>query len=107
MPLATSARPVYFNMNVYSRPNGKGMIQHIRHTIVEEDEPPSCFNLQSRHIGSVDLNDPFIKLTFYRSKDCLGASIHSMKTTCTHSSVKLMIKAKSVSIKRLKLVSVE
>jgi hypothetical protein len=51
----------YLNLNVYSRPNGKGMVQHIRPT-----DSTSCFNLQSRHIGSIDLNDPSIQLTFYR-----------------------------------------
>lgn len=51
----------YLNLNVYSRPNGKGMVQHIRPT-----DSTACFNLQSRHIGSIDLNDPSIQLTFYR-----------------------------------------
>ncbi|KAI8099163.1 uncharacterized protein BX664DRAFT_253814 [Halteromyces radiatus] len=103
-------RPNYFNLNVYSRPNGKGIVQHIYpinpQEIIDDDNEGTtwsshCFNLQSKHIGSIDVNDPMIKLTFYRSKDCLGAPIRTMKPTCTHST-KVMMKAKSVSIKRLK-----
>ncbi|KAI8332502.1 hypothetical protein BC941DRAFT_436866 [Chlamydoabsidia padenii] len=93
-----SARPIYVNLNVYSRPNGKGMVQHIRPT-----DSSTCFNLQSRHIGSFDLNDPMIQLTFYRSKDCLGAPTRSIQP-CTHPT-KLMMKARSVAIKRIKRIS--
>ncbi|SAM09858.1 hypothetical protein [Absidia glauca] len=76
------------------------MVQHIRPT-----DSTSCFNLQSRHIGSIDLNDPSIQLTFYRSKDCLGAPTRILQP-CTHPT-KLMMKARSVAIKRIRRISTE
>ncbi|KAI9303494.1 hypothetical protein BJ944DRAFT_241401 [Cunninghamella echinulata] len=85
-------------MNVYTRPNNKGVVQHIRYSSMSSSTP--CFNLQSKHIGSINLNDPHIKLTFYRSNDCMGTPIRNFKPTCTHSQ-KLILKAKSVSIQKL------
>ncbi|CAO3650927.1 unnamed protein product [Cunninghamella blakesleeana] len=88
----------YIAMNVYTRSNNQGIVQHIRYSSIYSST--SCFNLQSKHIGSINLNDSNIKLTFYRSKDCMGSPIRNFKPTCTHSQ-KLILRAQSVSIQTL------
>lgn len=77
-------RPSQFRMQVYSRPFRKGTVQHIRtyiegihkkkeintieslHTKSLAPSQSPCWNLSSKRVGSYELNDPLVKVTFYR-----------------------------------------
>ncbi|KAI9498428.1 hypothetical protein BDB00DRAFT_800272 [Zychaea mexicana] len=93
-------RPRQFRMDIYSRPNHKGTVQHVG---TSNGASTPCWNLQSKHIGSFDVNDPMVKISFYRSADCLGAPSQVFRGSLDqrkHSNVQL--RARSVSIKKLR-----
>ncbi|KAK4510463.1 uncharacterized protein ATC70_004893 [Mucor velutinosus] len=97
-------RPRQFLMDVYTRPNRKGLVQHMRLEPGAAFTRP-CWNLQSRHVGSVTLNDPFVKVSFYRAADCNGFAIntfHGSETLPGGGKYTSIIKAKSVSITRIR-----
>ncbi|KAI8060978.1 hypothetical protein BC940DRAFT_310820 [Gongronella butleri] len=96
---ARIARPPFVSMNVYTRPNGQGVVQHIHRATLAQDAS-ACFNLYSRHVGAIDTTDPRTHITFFRSKDCQGIPIRKLKPLCSHRS-KVLVKAQSVSIHRL------
>ncbi|SAM09097.1 hypothetical protein [Absidia glauca] len=89
--LSSLAQPIH----VYTRPHGQGTVQHLH------PESSPCFNLQSRHIGSIETKDTLVRLSFYRSRDCQGAAIHRAIPICPHPNT-LMIRARSVRIKQLR-----
>ncbi|ORZ00284.1 hypothetical protein BCR43DRAFT_434917 [Syncephalastrum racemosum] len=96
-------RPRHFTMDVYSRPNYKGSVQHMR---TRNGATSSCFNILHKHVGSIAVNDPIVKLQFYRSSDCHGAP-----TSVTHGSLghngrnnNLQLRARSVSVTKLRPV---
>ncbi|KAF1803176.1 hypothetical protein V8B55DRAFT_1383598 [Mucor lusitanicus] len=97
-------RPRQFLMDIYTRPNRKGMVQHMRLESERASTQP-CWNLQSKHVGSVALNDPFVKVSFYRAADCNGFAIntfHGSDTLPRGGKYTSIIKAKSVSITRIR-----
>ncbi|KAL9555328.1 hypothetical protein PS6_002940 [Mucor atramentarius] len=88
-------------MQIFSRPDSKGAVQTIRAT---NGASTPCWNLASKRVGSYDLNDPLVKVTFYRSSDCKGApsaTFHQGPVSRSH----VMIKAKSVSVTKVKAIS--
>ncbi|KAL9538869.1 hypothetical protein MBANPS3_010624 [Mucor bainieri] len=94
-------RPRQFRMQIFSRPDSKGAVQTIRAT---NGASSPCWNLASKRVGSYDLNDPLVKVTFYRSSDCKGApsaTFHQGPVSRNH----VMIKAKSVSVTKVKAIS--
>ncbi|KAI7900936.1 uncharacterized protein BX663DRAFT_553581 [Cokeromyces recurvatus] len=93
-------RPYQFRMQLFSRPDNKGQVQTVR---ANNDASSFCRNLASKRVGSYELNDPLVKITFYRSLDCKGAPIvtyHPQESITRKSRV--MIKAKSFSITKVK-----
>ena len=56
-------RPRHFRMDIYSRPNHKGTVQHVG---TSNGGTTPCWNLQSKHVGSFEVNDPMVKISFYR-----------------------------------------
>ncbi|CEP11385.1 hypothetical protein [Parasitella parasitica] len=88
-------------MQIYSRPDSKGAVQTIR---AANGATSPCWNLASKRVGSYDLNDPLIKVTFYRSLDCKGAPSATFPQGPVSRS-HVMIKAKSVSITKVKAIS--
>ncbi|KAG0171860.1 hypothetical protein DFQ30_000248 [Apophysomyces sp. BC1015] len=85
-------------MDIYSRPNRKGIVQQIRMNNRATTRP--CWNLQSKHIGSLDVNDPMIKIYFYRSADCRGPSLTVSRPS--QNLKKSVPKARSVSIIKIR-----
>ena len=61
--LSWKNRPRQFRMQIFSRPNSKGEVQTIRAT---NGASSPCWNLASKRVGSYELNDPLVKVTFYR-----------------------------------------
>ncbi|ORX56861.1 hypothetical protein DM01DRAFT_1334420 [Hesseltinella vesiculosa] len=61
-PMDTSTQ---LSLHVYTRPNGQGQVQHIRAKQLQQDTS-ACFNLLSRHTGAIDMNDPHLRISFYR-----------------------------------------
>ncbi|KAL9536857.1 hypothetical protein MBANPS3_012310 [Mucor bainieri] len=97
-------RPRQFLMDIYTRPNRKGLVQHVRLESEKALTRP-CWNLQSKHVGSVALNDPFVKVSFYRASDCNGFAMntfHGSDTLPGGGKYTSIIKAKSVSITRIR-----
>ncbi|EPB86935.1 hypothetical protein HMPREF1544_06258, partial [Mucor circinelloides 1006PhL] len=97
-------RPRQFLMDVYTRPNRKGLVQHVRLEPGTAFTRP-CWNLQSKHVGSVAINDPFVKISFYRTSDCSGFTIntfHGPDTLPAGGKYTSIIKAKSVSVTRIR-----
>ncbi|KAL0090965.1 hypothetical protein J3Q64DRAFT_1707873 [Phycomyces blakesleeanus] len=92
------SRPSQFQMDVYSRPSRRGTVQRIRSKRKRSVSTP-CWNLQSKHVGSIDLNDPLTKITFYRSPECQGAPVRVLQGTSTK---QLNIKARSVKVVRIR-----
>ncbi|CAO0801297.1 unnamed protein product [Mucor circinelloides] len=84
-------RPRQFRMQIFSRPDSKGAVQTIRAT---NGASTPCWNLASKRVGSYDLNDPLVKVTFYRVSLCRYPSVKSlMKITITvfsHQIVKVL-----------------
>ncbi|KAG1472633.1 hypothetical protein G6F56_001420 [Rhizopus delemar] len=89
-------------MQVYSRPFRKGTVQHIR-TYIEPSPQKPCWNLSSKRVGSYELNDPLVKVVFYRSTDCKGSPSATYKNSAIPRD-HILIKAKSVSITKVKPV---
>ncbi|KAG2201044.1 hypothetical protein INT46_004370 [Mucor plumbeus] len=97
-------RPRQFLMDIYTRPNRKGLVQHIRLDPGAVVTRP-CWNLASKHVGSIGINDPFVKVLFYRASDCNGfpmSIIHGSETVPESKKYTSIIKAKSVSITRIR-----
>ncbi|KAI9472131.1 MAG: hypothetical protein EXX96DRAFT_611395 [Benjaminiella poitrasii] len=95
-------RPRQFRMQIYSRPDNKGEVQTVR---ASNGGSSPCWNLASKRVGSYDVNDPLVKVTFYRSLDCKGAPLATyqpQETTIRKSHV--MLKARSVSVTKVKPV---
>ncbi|KAI9033747.1 hypothetical protein CLU79DRAFT_725165 [Phycomyces nitens] len=92
------SRPSQFQMDVYSRPSRRGTVQRVRSKRKRSVSTP-CWNLQSKHVGSIDLNDPLTKITFYRSPECQGAPVRVLQGT---SAKQLNIKARSVKVVRIR-----
>ncbi|KAI7861929.1 hypothetical protein BDF14DRAFT_1862244 [Spinellus fusiger] len=92
----TPTRPIQFQMDIYTLSHKKGTVQHI-------DSLPfssiSCWNLQSKHVGSLVVNDPLTRITFYRSSECQGSGVYSVKGSST---VPISIKARSVKVIKLR-----
>ncbi|CAO3642078.1 unnamed protein product [Mucor hiemalis] len=89
-------------MQVFSRPYSKGEVQVIRAT---NGASTPCWNLASKRVGSYELNDPLVKVTFYRSTDCQGASSATFYNQNSLKQSHVLIKAKSVSITKVKPIS--
>ncbi|KAI8064309.1 uncharacterized protein B0P05DRAFT_554917 [Gilbertella persicaria] len=94
-------RPRQFRMQVFSRPDNRGEMQTIR---AFNGASTPCWNLASKRVGSYDLNDPMVKVTFYRSSDCKGASLATYYQNHASSRTHVMIKARSVSVTKIKPV---
>ncbi|KAI7849635.1 hypothetical protein BDC45DRAFT_448383 [Circinella umbellata] len=93
-------RPRHFRMDIYSRPNHKGTVQHVG---TSNGGATPCWNLQSKHVGSFEINDPMVKISFYRSGDCLGAPTQIYRGSLDqrrHNNV--LLRARSVSVKKLR-----
>ncbi|KAI9280511.1 hypothetical protein BY458DRAFT_500890 [Sporodiniella umbellata] len=96
----TSARQ--FRMQIYSRPFSKGSVQHLR-TYFEPSSPRPCWNIASKRVGSFALNDPLVKVTFYRSSNCQGTPSATFKHPDLAEN-HVLVKANSVSIIKIKPV---
>lgn len=88
---AWNKRPEQFRMQIYSKPFRQGTVQNVRtHTkgknkiyllciISLYNDPRTdqipCWNLSSKRVGSYALNDPLVKITFYKVRECFKASI--------------------------------
>ncbi|OBZ85222.1 hypothetical protein A0J61_06728 [Choanephora cucurbitarum] len=94
-------RPRQFRMQVFSRPDNRGEVQTLRAT---NGASTPCWNLASKRVGSYDVNDPMIKVTFYRSTDCKGAPSATFYQDHSFNRNHVMIKAKSVSVTKVKPV---
>ncbi|KAI7872269.1 uncharacterized protein EV154DRAFT_529197 [Mucor mucedo] len=95
------ARPRQFRMQIFSRPYSKGNVQTIR-AINGASSP--CWNLSSKRVGSYELNDPLVKVTFYRSSDCNGAPSATYYNQHSSKQSHISIKARSVSVLKVKPV---
>ncbi|KAL0077985.1 hypothetical protein J3Q64DRAFT_1289907 [Phycomyces blakesleeanus] len=96
---SVSPRPRQFRMDVYPQSNLKGTPQHM---VSNNGVTSPCWNLDSKHIRSLVVNDPMIKITFYRSSDCRGASSKTIRSTRAHDGAQnLSLKAGSVKIVKL------
>ncbi|KAI7872268.1 uncharacterized protein EV154DRAFT_529193 [Mucor mucedo] len=94
-------RPRQFRMQIFSRPYSKGDVQTIRAT---NGASTPCWNLASKRVGSYELNDPLVKVTFYRSSDCNGAPSATYYNQHSSKQSHILIKARSVSIVKVKPV---
>ncbi|KAI9029857.1 hypothetical protein CLU79DRAFT_732897 [Phycomyces nitens] len=95
-------RPRQFRMDVYPQSNLKGTPQHIE--AVNGGRTP-CWNLDSKHLRSFTVNDPMIKITFYRSPDCRGSSSKTIRPTRGRNAAhNLSLKAGSVKITKLQAI---
>ncbi|KAI9478521.1 MAG: hypothetical protein EXX96DRAFT_571240 [Benjaminiella poitrasii] len=89
-----------FLMDIYTLPNRKGLIQRIN---ISNEEERSCWNLTSSMVGSVAVNNPFVKVTFYKSLDCRGfpivnnSNMQQISPNILHQRKPIM-KARSVSV---------
>ncbi|KAI9262301.1 hypothetical protein BDA99DRAFT_510822 [Phascolomyces articulosus] len=93
-------RPRHFRMDIYSRPNHKGTVQHVG---TSNGATTPCWNLDSKHVGSFEVNDPMVKISFYRSGDCRGAPTQVFRGSLDqrkHNNV--LLRARSVSVKKLR-----
>ncbi|KAI8139172.1 hypothetical protein BJV82DRAFT_628408 [Fennellomyces sp. T-0311] len=93
-------RPRQFRMEIYSRPYHKGIVQHVG---TSNGASTPCWNLQSKHVGSFEVNDPMVRISFYRSTDCLGAPTQVFAGSLDqrrHNNV--LLRARSVSIVKLR-----
>ncbi|CAO3699236.1 hypothetical protein G6F70_004164 [Rhizopus microsporus] len=97
---AWNKRPQQFKMQVYSRPFRKGTVQNIR-TYIEGSKTSPCWNLSSKRVGSYEVNDPLVKVTFYRFSDCQGAPSATFQNSARPRD-HVLIKARSVSITKVK-----
>ncbi|KAI8884061.1 hypothetical protein K501DRAFT_248637 [Backusella circina FSU 941] len=93
-------RPRQFRMMVYSRPFKKGTVQNLRTSNGGKCSPP-CWNLASKRVGSFEVNDPLVKVTFFRASDCRGAPSATFKGT-SRVNDHVLIKAGSVSITKMR-----
>ncbi|KAI9354642.1 hypothetical protein BD770DRAFT_391907 [Pilaira anomala] len=94
-------RPRQFRMQVFSRPYHQGAAQTIR---ADNGASSPCWNLASKRVGSYELNDPLVKVTFYRSSDCHGAPSATFYNQNSLKQSHILIKAKSVSVTKVKPV---
>ncbi|KAI8982234.1 hypothetical protein BDF20DRAFT_834873 [Mycotypha africana] len=95
--VAPMRRPRQFRMTIYSEPNHQGQVQYIKAT---NGAMTPCWNLTNTDVGSYEMNDPFVNVTFYQSVNCNGTVIatypHHEKGETTQNRV--MIEAASVSV---------
>ncbi|KAG2232413.1 hypothetical protein BDF21DRAFT_423061 [Thamnidium elegans] len=94
-------RPRQFRMQIFSRPYQQGVAQTIR---ADNGASTPCWNLASKRVGSYELNDPLVKVTFYRSSDCHGAPSATFYNQNSFKQSHILIKAKSVSVTKVKPV---
>ncbi|GAA5814635.1 hypothetical protein MFLAVUS_008134 [Mucor flavus] len=94
-------KPRQFRMQIFSRPYQQGATQTIR---ADNGASTPCWNLASKRVGSYELNDPLVKVTFYRSSDCRGTPSATFYNQNSFKQSHILIKARSVSVTKVKPV---
>ncbi|KAI8978386.1 hypothetical protein BDB01DRAFT_799649 [Pilobolus umbonatus] len=94
-------RPQRFRIQIYSRAHKKGEVSYIK---LDSEASKTCHNLTSKYVGSYEVNDPFVKISFYRSMDCKGVSSATYQDPNQYVNSHVLIKARSMSITKVRLV---
>ncbi|CDS11789.1 hypothetical protein LRAMOSA11433 [Lichtheimia ramosa] len=96
---ASLQRPRHLSLDVYGR--GYHQDDVLEHFSTSDGAVSPCWNIKNTRIGSFQVNDPMVKVTFFRSNDC--ASTPAAVFRGSKSNV-LKMRARSVSVQKIRSV---